>query len=48
MVVSVGYCPDCNAKIVLSIPDARILANLYADEESKAGRLLKIIKKNRY
>ena len=45
MVVFVGYCPRCNAKITMSIPDARKFANSYADE-SRANRLLRIRNKH--
>jgi hypothetical protein len=35
MCVQVGYCPDCRGKIIMSIPDARKFAKLYAGEASK-------------
>lgn len=48
MCVAVGYCPGCNGKVVMSIADARRFANLYADEQSRAARMLKMRRKNLY
>jgi len=35
MCVQVGYCPDCRGKIIMSIPDARKFARLYAEDSSR-------------
>jgi hypothetical protein len=47
MVVFVGYCPECNSKVTMTIPDARRFADSYADE-SRGNKLLKLRKKNIY
>jgi hypothetical protein len=43
MRIFVGYCPNCNGKVVMSLDDAKAFANRYATEvdKHKVKRLLK-------
>lgn len=48
MCVAVGYCPDCNGKVVMSLTDARHFADLYGNQaDTSTTKILQALYKKR-